>query len=225
MGILARFKDIMSSNFHALLDKAENPEKMVDQYLRNLQRDLGKVKSETATIMVEEKRAKRAVEECKEDIEKMQNYALKALEAGNENDARKFLEKKASLVEKEAELQAAYEVAASNTVQMRQMHDKLVEDIGTLEARRSLIKGKAAMVKTKQRMNEIGTSVGGMNRSISAFERMEDKVNQSLDEANALAELNEGPTDDIKHLTDKYKSSVDVDDELALLKEQLKENE
>src|SRR5699024_7856842 len=144
------------------------------------------------------------VEECKEDIEKMQNYALKALEARNENDARKLLEKKASLVEKKAELQAAYEMTASNTVQMRQMHDKLVEVIRRLEARRSLSKGKGAMVKTNQRMNVIGTSVGGMNRSISAFERMEDKVHQPLDEANALAELNEGATDDIKHLTDKY---------------------
>ncbi|HEX6593434.1 MAG TPA: PspA/IM30 family protein [Bacillota bacterium] len=225
MGILTRFKDIMSSNFHALLDKAENPEKMVDQYLRNLNRDLGKVKSETATIMVEEKRAKRALDECKQDIEKMQNYALKALEAGNENDARKFLERKASLVEKEAELQAALELASTNTVQMRQMHDKLVEDIEKLEARRSLIKGKAALAKTKQRMNEFGTSIGGVNRSISAFERMEDKVNQTLDEANALAELNEGPKDDMKQLTERYKSNVDVDDELALLKEQLKENE
>lgn len=42
MGILSRFKDIMSSNIHALLDKAEDPEKMVDQYIRNLNSDPGK---------------------------------------------------------------------------------------------------------------------------------------------------------------------------------------
>ena len=48
MGILKRFKDIMSSNINALLDKAEDPEKMIDQYLRDLQEDLRKVKSETA---------------------------------------------------------------------------------------------------------------------------------------------------------------------------------
>ena len=47
MGILKRFKDIMSSNINALLDKAEDPEKMIDQYLRDLQEDLRKVKSET----------------------------------------------------------------------------------------------------------------------------------------------------------------------------------
>ena len=41
MGILTRFKDIMSANINALLDKCEDPEKMIDQYMRNLESDLG----------------------------------------------------------------------------------------------------------------------------------------------------------------------------------------
>ena len=45
MGVIQRFKDIMSANINAMLDKAENPEKMIDQYMRNLEDDLGKVKS------------------------------------------------------------------------------------------------------------------------------------------------------------------------------------
>ena len=101
MGILNRFKEIMSSNINALLDKAEDPEKMIDQILRNLNSDLGKVKAETASIMAEEQRAKRELGECQEDIKKMENYAVKALEAGNEDDARKFLERKADLKDKE----------------------------------------------------------------------------------------------------------------------------
>ena len=55
MGILTRFKDIMSANINALLDKCEDPEKMIDQYMRNLESDLGKVKAETASVMAEEK--------------------------------------------------------------------------------------------------------------------------------------------------------------------------
>ena len=77
MGILSRFKDIMSSNINALLDKMEDPEKMIDQYLRNLESDLGKVKAETAAIMAEETRAKRELDECVAEVEKMQNYAQK----------------------------------------------------------------------------------------------------------------------------------------------------
>ena len=97
MGILSRFKDIMSANINALLDKAENPEKMIDQCLRNLNEDLGKVKAETASIMAEEARAKRELDECSEEIDKMQKFAIKALEKNNEDDARKFLAQKASL--------------------------------------------------------------------------------------------------------------------------------
>ena len=78
MGILTRFKDIMSSNINALLDKAEDPEKMVDQVLRNLNSDLGKVKAETASIMAEEQRAKRELTDCEAEMEKMQRYAIKA---------------------------------------------------------------------------------------------------------------------------------------------------
>ena len=51
MGILKRFGDIMSANVNALLDKCENPEKMIDQTLRNLESDFGKVKAETASVI------------------------------------------------------------------------------------------------------------------------------------------------------------------------------
>ena len=50
MGILNRFKDIMSANINALLDKCEDPAKMIDQYLRQLKEDLAEVKQETAAV-------------------------------------------------------------------------------------------------------------------------------------------------------------------------------
>ena len=68
MGILSRFKDIMSSNINALLDKAEDPEKMVDQTLRNLNNDLVKVKNETAEVMANETKAKRDLDEINLEI-------------------------------------------------------------------------------------------------------------------------------------------------------------
>ncbi len=224
MSILARFKDIMSSNIHALLDKAEDPEKMIDQYLRNLDKDLRKVKSETATVMAEEQRAKRQWQECLADMEKMEQYAMKALEAGNEGDARKFLERKALLAEKSTELENAYQLAASNALQMRQMHDKLVSDIKALESRRNMIKAKWSVAKTQERLNKLGAQTAASGSSISAFKRMEEKVDQALDKANAMAELNKGPEDDLDDLMKKYdtpSSSPGVEAELAALKEKL----
>lgn len=222
MGILTRFKDIMASNINALLDKAEDPEKMIDQCLRNLNSDLGKVKAETASIMAEEQRSKRELDECTSEINKMQNFAVKALEAGNEDDARKFLEKKSSLVNKQASLQESYNIASANATQMREMHDKLVNDINELESRKDMIKGKMSVAKTQERINKIGSSVSNANNSISAFDRMEAKANKMLDSANAMAELNRGPKDDIADLTAKYASPAsEVDDELAALKASL----
>lgn len=221
MGVLTRFKDIMASNINALLDKAEDPEKMIDQVLRNLNSDLGKVKSETASIMAEEQRSKRALDECITETDKMQKYAIKALEANNETDARKFLEKKNSLANKQQGLQEAYDLAAANATKMREMHDKLVKDINELESRKDMIKGKLAVAKTQERINQMGSSVNGANNSISAFERMEAKANKALDQANAMAELNKG-SDSIADLTSKYDvSSNEIDDELAALKASL----
>ena len=223
-GILQRFKDIMSANINALLDKAEDPEKMIDQYLRNMQDDLGKVKAETAAVMAEATRAKRVYEENEAEIEKMGQYAEKALDAGNEDDARKFLEKKVQLKNDSVTLKQAYENAQANADKMRAMHDKLTKDISELDSRKASIKAKVAAAKAQERMNDLTEKVGKMNytSSTSAFDRMEEKANRMLDEANARAELNAGSeaSQSIEDLKDKYDtgSSVEVDDELAALK-------
>ena len=173
MGIISRFKDIMAANINALLDKAEDPEKMIDQYLRNLESDLAKVKQETASVMAEETKTKRQLDECTEEIAKMQAYAEKAVLAGNDEDAKKFLMKKKDLVVKQASLQETYKLAADNAAKMRQMHDKLVSDISQLDARRDALKAKIAVAKTQETINKIGSSVNGAADSLSAFDKLE----------------------------------------------------
>ena len=222
-GIIKRFSDIMSANLNALLDKAEDPEKMIDQYLRNLESDLGKVKAETASVMAEETKCKRELDECNADIEKMQRYAEKAIVAGNDNDARQFLEKKQQLVSKQTALQQAYDLAHGNAVKMKEMHDKLVSDMGELQSRRDAIRAKVAVAKTQERLNKVGSSVAGVSNNLSAFDRMKEKANRMLDEANAMSELNT-TKDDVADLAAKYdedSSNTGVDDELAALKAKL----
>ncbi|WKA60416.1 PspA/IM30 family protein [Planococcus shenhongbingii] len=218
MEILKRFRDIMASNIHAMLDQAEDPEKMIDQYLRDLNSDFGKVKSETAAIMAAEKRERRELAELQKEIDDMQRYAVKALEAQNEDDARKFLQRKAELTEKEKTMQTSVELAATNTAQMRQMHDKLESDIGELESRRAELKGKASVAKTQKRMNNLNSSVSSTGERISAFDKMEEKINQQLDEAMAMSELNKSSGTDIKDLAAKYETDTNVDSELESLK-------
>lgn len=92
-GIFERIGDILSSNINALLDKAEDPGKMVDQYLRKAKEDLADVRKNTAAVMAEEKRCKRLVDEAKQEVKELTAYAEKAVLAGNDGDATIFLTK------------------------------------------------------------------------------------------------------------------------------------
>ncbi len=224
MGILTRFKDIMSANINALLDKAEDPEKMIDQYLRNLENDLSEVKAETASVIAEEKAAKRKLDDCNEEMTKMTEYAKRAVAAGNDDEARQFLNKKAELTEKAAVLQKQYDICADSAVKMRNLHDKLQEDIASLKGKREALKAKAKVAETQQKMSKLGSGLESAGSNLAAFDRMEDKVNKMLDEAEAMAELNEAKPNSLEELTKKYEatsSNSAVDDELAALKAEM----
>lgn len=225
MGIITKFKDIMAANFNALLEKCEDPEKMIDQYLRNLEEDLAKVKSETASVMADEKSAKRKLDECTAEIAKMGEYARKAVVSGNDEEAKAFLRKKADLTEQQAVLQGQYDLAVSNSQKMRQMHDKLEKDIASLKTRRDTLKAKVKLAETQKKLNELGSGIESAGNNMAAFSRMEDKVNKMLDEADAMAELNaSAASDDVESLTQKYDAdskASEVDDELAALKAEM----
>lgn len=226
--ILTRFKDIMAANVNSLLDKMEDPEKMIDQYLRNMERDLATVKSETAAVMAVESASKRKVEECKLEISKMETYAKKALKAGNESDARLFLQKKETLTTKLQALEKDCEIAVANSSKMGEMHNKLADDIQKLSEKRTEIKTKLKIAKTTEKVNSM-TSVSGFSGNKSSFERMEEKANRMLDEANAKAELNTPKKDEVEDLMKKYddknsdenKVSSAVDEELEKMKKEL----
>ena len=224
MGILSRFTDIISANINALLDKAEDPAKMVDQYLRKMSDDLAEVKRETAGVMAEESRTKRLVEENSKEAAKYENLAVKALSAGNEDDTRVFLTKKQELEDLGVSLQTAYAAAHENAVKMRQLHDKLVKDINMLNSRRQAIKAKVSVAKTQEKVNKLGASADKLEGSMGAFQRMEAKADQMLDQASARAELDAQPADEAQALEDKYKAkdvNASVEDELAALKKKL----
>lgn len=222
MGIITRFKDIMESNLNALLDKCEDPEKMIDQYLRNAKDDYAKVKAETASIMAEEKSAKRKLDACEEEIQRMTDYAMKAVTAGNDNEAKQFLEKKADLSSKLAVLQQDYQAAQANASKMREMHDKLEKDVKSLESRRDMLKAKMKVAKTQEKLNNLTSGISNASGSLDAFSRMEDKVNKKLDEVAAMEELNGSmESESIEDLAKKYDDHAQtsaVDDELAALK-------
>lgn len=224
MGILDRFTDIVKANINDLLDKAEDPAKMIDQYMRELTESLAEVKEQTASVMAEETRTKRLVDENAAEIEKYEGLARKALSAGNEGDARTFLAKKQQLETKGSSLNEAYQAAHANAEKMRAMRDKLVSDIETLNGRCESIKAKAAVAKTQEQVNEVTSASDKAEGAMSAFARMEAKADQMLDQANAMSELNAQPADSAADLEKKYAeagNTESVDAELAKLKAEM----
>ncbi len=224
MGILSRFRDIMASNANALLDKAEDPEKMIDQYLRDLEADYAEVKAETASVMAEAKSAQRKVDDCNEEIKKMEQYAVKAVQAGNDDDARKFLAKKAELTESLATYQKNLDLASANAEKMKNLHDKLEEDISAMKAKRDSLKAKVKVAEAQQKINKLGASADKAGSTMAAFARMEEKIDRMTDEADAMVELETG-ADDVDALAAKYDepagAASSVDDDLAALKASL----
>lgn len=223
MGIISRFTEIMKSNINAQLDKCEDPSKMIDQTLRELKENFAEVKKETAGVMAAEKEANRAVQECEEQIRKYSQAAENALRAGNEEDARTFLARKQPFMDNLVNLKKTQAVAKENSDKMRQMYNKLANDIQMLETKRNGIKATVAAAKTQEKMNKISSGSKRSMASLETFDRMEDKANRMLDSAMAEAELS-ADMDAENDLVNKYvsgESSSTVDDELAAMKAKL----
>ncbi|MBR0050896.1 MAG: PspA/IM30 family protein, partial [Firmicutes bacterium] len=178
MSMLSRFADILAANINALLDKAEDPAKMIDEYLIKARRDLADVKQETAAVMAEETRAKRMLDENKAEIAKYQGLAIQALQAGNEGDAKIFLAKKQQLETVGASLETAYAVAHENATKMRQLHDKLTSDIAQLEAKKAAIKAKVSIANTQETVNKYTGTADKFDKVMGEFEKMEQKADK-----------------------------------------------
>lgn len=190
--------------------------------LRNTREQFAEVKSQTASVMADAAKADRDVAECQADVARYQKAAENALIAHNEGDAKKLIAQKQKIEEKLTALKQTAELANANADKMRQMYDKLANDIETLEARKDAIKAKAAAAKAQQAMNKLVSSMPDTNTSFEAFDRMEAKANKQLDAAMAEAQLNSQSTTD--DLADKYAdagSSSSVDSELEEMKKRL----
>ena len=224
MGIISRFADIMEANINALLDKCEDPAKMIDQTLRKLNEELAEVKNETASVMAEEKSAKRRVDELQAEIDKYESSARKAIQAGNDGDAKTLLARKQNLESQKVTADSTYAVAKANSEKMQQMYNKLTSDINTLNSRRENIKAQVSMAKAQDRVTRVASEIGKTNAA-DTFSRMETKAQKMLDESTARAELSQTQLagDAKEELADKYASGTDksVDDELARMKAEM----
>jgi phage shock protein A len=208
----------MKANINALLDKAEDPGKMIDQYLIDMKESLADVKKETINIMAVEKKAETDFNANKAEIEKFKGLAAKAAKAGNDDDARVFIKKYKDLEERAAALEQNLAAAAENANKMKDMHNKLVSDISELESRKAQIKSTVSIAKAIEKVNKVGDPMGKASEIGSKFSNMEDKANERLGRAQAAAELAGEIGDDADKLAKSYGAAADADIEAELAK-------
>lgn len=222
METLGRIPKILEANINALLDKCEDPAKMIDQLLVDYKRDLADVKRDTAAVMADLKLAEQRLQKCDEDIAMKQKAAENALKTGNEADARTLLAAKQSLEKTRESLVQNLSVAQSNAQMMQEGYNKLVRNIEELEQRKDAAKAKISMAKAQKGINETAAKANS-TINMDAFNKYEEKAEKMLAEAGAMAQLDAQETS-VDDLAKKYTSGADsasVDEELAALKASL----
>jgi phage shock protein A len=215
-GILSRARDILSANINALLDKCEDPAKMIDQLLRDARKNLADVKKESANVIAQETAALRALEKERADVVAVTKATKAALAAGNEADA---LTLAARVSKEEAELAQAekvYEMCKANADNMRAMFKKLSADVQLLEGKRANLKGLVAASKAQETVNKMASkTTGGVATKIDDMER---KIQQRFDAASAMASLDAEVGDEAASLISKYSGAGNANDVIARLK-------
>lgn len=221
MDTLRRIPKILEANINDLLDKAEDPEKMIEQLLRDYKSDAAEIKQDTAEVKALSKQAKRDLDAIKEDIARKTTAAENALKAGNEADAAKLIEMKQKAEANLAQAEKNYQIASANEQKMVDAYNEIVARIKDLESRKDTIKTTTKLANAQEGMNEMLSRASSVAQNDS-FAKYERKANERLDAAMAEAELNEAESAD-DDLVGKYSSgtSASVNDEMAAMKARL----
>ena len=173
-GIFDRIGMIVKSNLNELLDKFEDPEKIIDQTIIDAVQEYGNMKKTALDVLANETLTKKQLDELKKEAETWHSIAVKALTAGNEADAKKALEKENDCQTRAASQEAAYEAArqAADTVRgkLRQMEG----EINDMKQKAAQIKAKAVTAKVTKKAAEL-TSRDTDRGAFDAFARMEEK--------------------------------------------------
>jgi len=211
MSIFKRLRDLTMSNLYALIEKAEDPIKMTDQYLRDMQEDLAEAEKAVAAQIVLEKKFKQLYEEQEALVKKRDEQAHVAAQAKNIDLARRALEEKKAAEQKMAEYKTSYEQNKAAADMLREKLEEMRKQITELKNKRETL---AARVNAAKAQKQISQSMSGFDSStaMAGLKRMEEKAMQLEAEAEASGEL--------------YKKQSSLDEEIAKLsKDQQVEDE
>lgn len=218
MSIFKRIRDISAAAINDLIDRAEDPVKMLNQYLRDMEDDIADAEIAVAKQIAIEKKFKHQYEEAMEMVEKRAAQAMQALEAGNEDLARRALQDKKEHQRKADEFKEQYDHAKSNADELRRQLLEMKDEFEKMKNRKDTMIARAESAKAQKKINQTMSGFG-KDSAAKGFERMNDKVLQLEAEAETSKELRSSSRSLDEEL--EALSRDDVDDELQALKEQL----
>jgi phage shock protein A len=219
MGIFKRLRDMTMASINDLLDKAEDPVKMLNQFLRDMEADIQEAEIAVAKQIAVEKKFKQQYEEAGEMVSKREEQAIRALEAGNEDLARRALEDKKDHQTRHDEMKTQYDIAKSNADQLRGQLVEMKDELTKMKSKRDTLVARAEAAKAQKQINQAMSGIGTDNAA-KGFDRMTEKVLQMEAEAEASKELRSSG----KSLDDelnKLGKGSGVEDELAAMKARL----
>ncbi|WLR43047.1 PspA/IM30 family protein [Bacillus carboniphilus] len=214
--LFKRVKTVVNAELHSMLEKAEDPVLMIDQYLREMNKELLDAEKNTSKMIAEEKLLARKKTDLTSQIAKREMQALEALKNEREDLAKRALEDKKRLNEEVEQMKSLHH---STSLQVEDLKDRLKvmkNDYRQMELKRDSLKARAKAASTKKTINEAFRTSDEQSPQ-SGFGRMEEKVIRMEAEAHASEEMGM-----VNRTLDQELDSITTDQEINDELEQLK---
>jgi len=185
MGIFTRFRDIVSSNINAMLDKAEDPEKLIKLMIREMEDTLIEIKASCAGVMASEKKVRRELDDIRSKIGYWEEKAPLAVQKGRDDLAREALIEKRKCTDRATELEL--EITEHNALieeyqsHIRQLQEKLS---AARDKQRMLVQRHTHANQKRQAQEEIRRMNGA--DAMYRFDKLENRIERMEAEADLI---------------------------------------
>jgi phage shock protein A len=220
MGLFARLGTLIRSNINELINKAEDPEKMLNQVLVDMKQQLVEAKKQVAVAIADEKRLKKQYEQERSKAEEWERKAMLAVKAGDDNLAKAALQRRSDHEEIAKSLKQQWDAQKASVEQLKQALRSLDQKIEEAKRKRNILVSRQKRAEAQRTINETLSSINSTS-AFDTFERMSDRVTQLEAEAEATAELGGALPESSLESQFKALEASSVDDQLEVLKKRM----
>ncbi|HEY4107151.1 MAG TPA: PspA/IM30 family protein [Polyangiaceae bacterium] len=188
MRILSRVAQVMSANFNALLDKADDPRKSLELTLEEMRDQINVARKEVVSAVGSEKRLKKRVEELDQEVEKWNGRAELAVRSNDDALAREALLQKRRAVADRDRAEAERGEQRASALEMKEALERMEHKVKEFELRKGTIATRAEQARAGGGVESLGRKGEGPG-AFEEFRRMEAKVENAEHTVSALGEV------------------------------------